>query len=123
MQSLVLEKPGELKLKEVDIPKYGCNEVLIKVISAGICHTDFVIMRGQYSWANHPCVLGYEFSGIMEKISPGVTHVVNVREEDPHEAIMDITHRFSLAEYEKAFYTVLNKKDGVIKAIFNIGIE
>jgi len=75
MKSLVLLEPGKLELKEVNIPKYGCNDVLIRVVSAAICHTDFVVMEGQHSWAKYPCVLGHEFSGIIEDTGSGVTHL------------------------------------------------
>ena len=75
MQSLVLEKPEKIKLKKVDVPQYACNDVLIRVIAAAICHTDFVVMQGQHAWAKFPCVLGHEFSGIVEETGSGVTNL------------------------------------------------
>jgi L-iditol 2-dehydrogenase len=75
MKSLVLLEPRKFELKEVDIPEYGCNDVLIKVVSAAICHTDFTVIEGQHSWSKYPCVLGHEFSGIVENFGAGVDHV------------------------------------------------
>ena len=75
MKSLILLKPGKLELREVVIPKCGCNDILVKVISAAICHTDFVVMEGEHSHAKYPCVLGHEFSGIIEETGPGVDNL------------------------------------------------
>jgi len=75
MKSLVLLEPGKLELQEISIPESGHNDVLIKVISAAICHTDFVVMEGQHSWAKYPCVLGHEFSGIIEETGHGVNYL------------------------------------------------
>lgn len=73
MKSLVLLEPGKLELRKKEIPQYGCNEVLIRVISASICHTDFVALEGQHSLVRFPCVLGHEFSGIIAEMGEGVT--------------------------------------------------
>ena len=77
MRSLVLLEPHKLELQEVGIPKVGCNDALIRVLAAAICHTDFVVMEGQHSWARYPCVLGHEFSGIVESTGPGVKGLKN----------------------------------------------
>jgi L-iditol 2-dehydrogenase len=67
MRALVLKGIRQFELKEVPVPKVGPNDVLIKVKAAAICHTDFSVMDKQHAWTKYPCVLGHEFSGIVEK--------------------------------------------------------
>ena len=67
MQALVKSKrePG-LWLGEVDVPKIGINDVLIKVLRTGICGTDVHIYKWN-QWAQEtipvPMTIGHEFVG------------------------------------------------------------
>ena len=80
MKSVILEHPNKLVLKDCPVPQPGPSEVLIRVKSAAICHTDFFTMRGDYPGCKYPTVLGHEFSGIVQQCGPGVT---NVSPDDP----------------------------------------
>lgn len=75
MKSLILKDVRDLELKQVSIPEIGLNDALIKVKAAAICHTDFSVIDKQHSMARYPCVLGHEFSGIVEECGSGVTHL------------------------------------------------
>ncbi len=47
MQAAVLNKFQEpLEIKQVEIPKPGPDDVLIKTIACGVCHTDLHFIRG-----------------------------------------------------------------------------
>jgi propanol-preferring alcohol dehydrogenase len=47
MKAAVLTKYGSLlEIKEVPIPHPGPNDVLVKLIACGICHTDLHGVRG-----------------------------------------------------------------------------
>ena len=67
MQALVKSRrePG-LWLGEVDVPKIGINDVLIKVLRTGICGTDVHIYKWN-QWAREtipvPMTIGHEFVG------------------------------------------------------------
>ena len=50
------------------------GEVLVKVAAAGVCHSDFHIMKGEWAWPM-PAILGHEGAGIVERVGPGVTRV------------------------------------------------
>ncbi len=65
-QPLVIE---ELTL---DPPQH--EEVLIKYVASGICHSDYSFRDGVIKTAL-PAVLGHEGAGIIEAVGPGVTHV------------------------------------------------
>ena len=61
-------KPG-LWLEDVEEPKIGINDVLIRVDRTGICGTDFHVYEWN-SWAREtirvPLVVGHEFVGVVE---------------------------------------------------------
>lgn len=75
MKSLVLIEPHKLNIQERPVLVPGPREVLIRVKSASICHTDFVTINGEYPDCKYPTVLGHEFSGIVEECGKAVTHV------------------------------------------------
>jgi len=67
--------PG-LELCEVPRPAVGINDVLIQVLSAGICGTDLHIHAWD-GWAQRnvhpPLVVGHEFVGVVEEVGSNVT--------------------------------------------------
>jgi threonine 3-dehydrogenase len=68
-------KPG-LWLDEVPLPKFGINDVLIKVLRTGICGTDVHIETWD-AWARKtvpvPLVIGHEFVGQIVEVGTNVT--------------------------------------------------
>jgi 2-desacetyl-2-hydroxyethyl bacteriochlorophyllide A dehydrogenase len=74
MRTIVIEKPGMISVQEVPIPVVNDNEVLIKVMSSGICGTDVHIFHGEYL-GSYPIVPGHEFSGIVEKVGKQVKRI------------------------------------------------
>lgn len=64
MESIVIQKPKEIKMSKRAIPEPGPGEVLIKVMASGICGTDIHIFNGEYLGV-YPVIPGHEFSGII----------------------------------------------------------
>lgn len=64
-------KPFALKHVELGAPKD--DEILVRVVGVGVCHTDIVFKEGQM--IAPPAVLGHEGSGIVEAVGAGVTKV------------------------------------------------
>ena len=56
-----------LAIAEVEKPKPGIKECLIKVLACGICGTDRHIYHGEYPSAK-PVILGHEFGGVIEEV-------------------------------------------------------
>lgn len=50
------------------------NEVLVRMVATGVCHTDMVVRDQLYS-TGMPMILGHEGAGIVEQIGSGVTTV------------------------------------------------
>lgn len=65
-----------LKLREVDLAGPGEGEVLVKVMAAGLCHSDLSVIDGNRP-RPLPMVLGHEAAGVVEEIGAGV-HDLNV---------------------------------------------
>ena len=55
---------------ELDAPREG--EVLVRLVSAGVCHSDYHVMKGEWK-PPLPMVLGHEGAGVVEAVGPGVT--------------------------------------------------
>jgi aryl-alcohol dehydrogenase len=61
-----------LSTVEVDEPR--ANEVLVRIVATGLCHTD-VSVRDQQLPVPLPAVLGHEGAGIVEKVGADVTEL------------------------------------------------
>jgi propanol-preferring alcohol dehydrogenase len=73
MQAMVLERPGEpLKPAEIDVPKPGPDQILIKVAACGVCRTDLHIFDGELPEPKLPLVLGHEIVGHVVALGPKV---------------------------------------------------
>ncbi len=64
-------KPFEIRTVELDEPRE--DEILVRVVGVGVCHTDIVFQQTGAIAA--PAVLGHEGSGIVEKVGARVTKV------------------------------------------------
>lgn len=67
------EQGGEFKFEEVELGEPKVDEVLIKIVASGICHTDAVAR--DLGLSPFPIVLGHEGAGIVEKVGSSVTTV------------------------------------------------
>ena len=63
------------RLDVVDLQQQGpqAGEVLVKVKAAGICHSDWHIMNGDWT-PPLPMVLGHEAAGVVQEVGAGVTN-------------------------------------------------
>ena len=62
MKAAVMHKLEDIRYEEIALPTYGDDEVLVKVMAAGICGSDTsrVFKKWKYPL---PAILGHEFSG------------------------------------------------------------
>ncbi len=67
-------KGADFELQTLKIRQPQDDEVLVKVVATGMCHTDLIV-RDQYYPVPLPAVLGHEGSGIIEAIGPNVTEL------------------------------------------------
>jgi NDMA-dependent alcohol dehydrogenase len=75
MKAAVLYKPNT-PLEVVELQQQGpqAGEARVKVMAAGVCHSDWHIMNGDWQLPL-PMVLGHEAAGVVEEVGAGVSHV------------------------------------------------
>ncbi len=74
MKAIVLEGIGEVDLlveREVETPKPGPGEVLLKVAGCGICYRDVLARKG-FMRPKTPVIPGHEVSGYIVEVGEGV---------------------------------------------------
>ncbi|NWW73897.1 ADH1 dehydrogenase, partial [Climacteris rufus] len=64
-----------LSIEEVEVAPPKAGEVRIKIVAAGICHTDQYVLDGLFPKVEYPVIPGHEGAGIVESIGEGVTSV------------------------------------------------
>ncbi|MCB1743237.1 MAG: Zn-dependent alcohol dehydrogenase [Gammaproteobacteria bacterium] len=67
-----VNKPMVIETLDLDEPQEG--EVLVRLAAAGVCHSDYHVMIGDWT-VPLPVVLGHEGAGYVERVGPGVRHV------------------------------------------------
>ena len=89
--AIAWEPNRPLEIEEIDLegPKEG--EVLIRIVTTSLCHTDMFTLSGADPEGLFPAVLGHEAVGIVEELGKGVTslkpgdHVIPLyTPEDPN---------------------------------------
>jgi aryl-alcohol dehydrogenase len=73
--AVVEERGGDFKIVELDLEAPRADEVLVRIVGVGVCHTDLVC-RDQYFPVPLPCVFGHEGSGVVERVGANVRKVV-----------------------------------------------
>ena len=75
MKGVMLREPYiPVTVEQVDVDDPRADEVLLKTMATGVCHSDFHFVEGLWTMPM-PCVLGHEGAGIVEKVGPGVDYV------------------------------------------------
>ena len=65
-----------LRIEEVDKPTPGPDQIVVKIETSGLCHTDIHAARGDWPVKPIlPLIPGHEGIGIVEMLGPGVTRV------------------------------------------------
>ncbi len=63
MRASVLTAPGTLESQVLPMPVLQPDEILVRVLAAGICGSDVAAFRGVHPYKTAPAVLGHELSG------------------------------------------------------------
>ena len=69
------DKGAEAELADINLPDPGRDEVVVKVLACGVCHTDLHYRDGHVG-DEFPYLLGHEAAGIVESVGAGVTSVM-----------------------------------------------
>jgi aryl-alcohol dehydrogenase len=67
-----IHAPFAFEELQIDEPRAG--EVRVRMVAAGVCHTDMAVLDGWIP-TTFPIVLGHEGAGIIEEVGEGVDHL------------------------------------------------
>ncbi|OPZ84221.1 MAG: L-threonine 3-dehydrogenase [bacterium ADurb.Bin425] len=69
--SALVKDRRKVELKELALPKPGPQEVLVRVVLAGLCRTDIYAARGELA-TKDDLILGHELAGTVEAVGASV---------------------------------------------------
>lgn len=74
IQAAITHAQGEpFSIEEVTLSGPGLNEVLVRVVATGVCHTDAV--GRDLGVSPYPIVLGHEGAGVVERVGDNVSSI------------------------------------------------
>ena len=71
--AVAFEAGQPLQIVEIDVEPPRAGEVLVRIHSTGVCHTDALTLSGEDSEGIFPAVLGHEGAGVDVEVGEGVT--------------------------------------------------
>lgn len=71
MQAIILNKPEDFTIKEIPTPQIADDEVLIRIMTSGICANDVRDFHGECNYS-YPRIGGHEYCGIIEAMGAKV---------------------------------------------------
>jgi aryl-alcohol dehydrogenase len=72
--AVVNEQGADFSLEEIDLADPQADEVLVRIVATGICHTD-IHLKGFLPAEMFPNVFGHEGAGVVEAVGPDVTGI------------------------------------------------
>ncbi|HWX46922.1 MAG TPA: S-(hydroxymethyl)glutathione dehydrogenase/class III alcohol dehydrogenase [Roseomonas sp.] len=73
--AIAWEANRPLELEEIDLEGPKDGEVLVRIVTTSLCHTDVFTLSGRDPEGLFPVILGHEGVGIVEDVGRGVTSV------------------------------------------------
>ncbi len=67
------QNKNPLQCVELPVPEAGAREILVRVSTCGVCHTELDEIEGRTPPANFPIVLGHQIVGSVEMLGPGAS--------------------------------------------------
>jgi threonine dehydrogenase-like Zn-dependent dehydrogenase len=72
MKALFLQEPGVTRIQEIDSPRLGAGEVLLRVELVGFCGSDLNSFRGRNPLVSFPRIPGHEVAATIASVGAGV---------------------------------------------------
>ncbi len=72
--AVLLEPKSKFNVKTIELEDPRPDEILVKIVATGICHTDLAVANQDMSFPI-PSILGHEGAGIVEKVGANVKKV------------------------------------------------
>jgi aryl-alcohol dehydrogenase len=73
--AVVPARSAPFEIETLDLAAPLADEVLLRVVASGMCHTDLHARDGYFSNLSYPVVCGHEGAGIVEQVGAAVTDI------------------------------------------------
>lgn len=73
--AVLYSQPGKWEVTEVDLDEPKAHEVLVRIVAAGLCHSDDHMATGDLPSMKLPLCGGHEGAGVVEAVGSAVTAV------------------------------------------------
>ena len=73
--AVLFSQPGKWEVTEVDLDEPKATEVLVKIVAAGMCHSDDHMVTGDLPSMKLPMCGGHEGAGVVEAVGSAVSNV------------------------------------------------
>ena len=73
--AVLRRRGGPLEIETLEMEGPRDDEVLVRVVASGICHTDIRYIEDWYGESEGPLILGHEGAGIVERVGVKVTNL------------------------------------------------
>ncbi|MDG3010341.1 NDMA-dependent alcohol dehydrogenase [Rhodococcus sp. D2-41] len=77
--AIIREAPGRFEVVELDLDEPRQNEITVKMVASGLCHSDDHIARGDHAVGHYPICGGHEGAGVVVAVGP---HTLGWQEGD-----------------------------------------
>lgn len=72
MKAFVITDPGKTDIVEIEEPRPGAGDVLLRVHTVGFCGSDLNTFRGKNPMVTYPRIPGHEIAATIETVGTGV---------------------------------------------------
>jgi propanol-preferring alcohol dehydrogenase len=79
MRAIQVQEDLTVRGTEIETPRPGPGQALVRVHAAGVCGTDLHIVDGMIKPDSYPMTLGHEAAGIVEEAGPGAAIAAGTR--------------------------------------------
>ncbi len=71
-------RSGSLEILDLPTPEPGFEEARVRMRSAGVCHSDLHIVRGDWAGVPDTMPVGHEGIGVVEALGPGAERYIDI---------------------------------------------
>jgi len=64
-----------LQIEQFDLPDIEDDQVRVRLVASGVCHSDWHVIKGEWLFVNLPTILGHEGAGVVEEIGSAVHNI------------------------------------------------
>jgi hypothetical protein len=104
--AVVPARSARFEIETLDLVAPLADEVLVRVVATGMCHTDLHARDGYFPNLPYPVVCGHEGAGIIEQVGAAVADLATDRNDRPTWFLLTVRYRGSRPCNENAVVPV-----------------